>query len=64
MHAHYERNEIFFILVFFNHIFKNEPGQKKFKYLTLLSRTSSSNLTYEGVTPVHMARLGSTVSPP
>jgi hypothetical protein len=53
-----KKSEIFFpILTFFNQYLRNEPGQKLFLNLGLLSHVSLSGVTYEGVMPVHMTWL-------
>jgi hypothetical protein len=39
---------------------RNEPVETYFQILPLLSHVSQVGVTYEGVTPVHMAQLTST----
>jgi hypothetical protein len=51
-----EKN-FFFYFGFFNHYSRNESGEIIFLNLALLSRVNPSDATYEGVAPVHLARL-------
>jgi hypothetical protein len=48
--------QFFSILAFFYYILRNEPGQNFFLNLTLLSRVSPSDATYEEVKPCALAR--------
>jgi hypothetical protein len=50
-------SDFFSILAFFNYYFRNELGEMFFPNLDLLSHANPSGATYEGVTPVHLARL-------
>jgi hypothetical protein len=51
-------NEIFFhFTFFFNHYSRNESGETFFPNLSILSRVNPSDMTYEGVTSVHLVRL-------
>jgi hypothetical protein len=57
------RRIFFLILTFFNQYWRNESDQFFYLNLTLLSRVSLVGMTYKGVTPWTLERLGSTVSP-
>jgi hypothetical protein len=50
----------FFYFGHFNKYLRNKLGQKFFLNLALLSRVSPSDVTYEEVMLVHLARLTST----
>jgi hypothetical protein len=49
-----EVRDFFSYFDIFNQYLRNEPGQKLFLNLGLLSHVSLSGVTYEGVMPVHM----------
>jgi hypothetical protein len=50
--------DFFLFWPFMNHYSRNEPVEKFFPNLALLSRANPYGATYEGVAPIKLMRLG------